>query len=80
MASLAIDPDPASWDLAFAAVDRIERVDPARSRLAPLRTRLNLLAMGAGVQLEGDLRPHVCEGFPRASTGSRPGRDDWRAG
>ncbi len=59
MVSLAIDPDPAAWDRAFAVADRVERIDPARAGLAPLRTRLNLLAAGAGVKLEADVRPHV---------------------
>ena len=31
MVSMVIDPDPASWDFAFAAADRVERVDPARA-------------------------------------------------
>ena len=57
--SLAIDRDPASWDMAFAVADRVERVDPARAGVAPLRSRLNLLALGAGVKLEADLRPHL---------------------
>lgn len=57
MASIAID--PSSWDRAFAAADRAERVDPARARMAPLRTRLNLLALGAGIPFEADVRPHL---------------------
>ncbi len=56
---LAIDPQPASWDRAFALADRVERVDPARAGLAPLRTRLNLLAAATGVQPEADLWPHL---------------------
>jgi hypothetical protein len=59
MVSVAIDPEPTSWDRAFAAADRVERVDPGRAGLAPLRTRLNLLAAGAGLKLEADLRPHL---------------------
>jgi hypothetical protein len=59
MVSMAIDPDPAAWEFAFAMADRIERLDPARSRLAPLRTRLNVLAMGAGLGLESEIRPHL---------------------
>ena len=67
--------DPASWDFAFAAADRIEGVDPARSRLAPLRTRLNLLVMGAGLGLESDIRPHL-RGVSACSFGEpdTPGR------
>ena len=55
----AIDPQPAYWDRAFALADRVERVDPARAGLAPLRTRLNLLAAAASLQPEGDLWPHL---------------------
>jgi hypothetical protein len=75
MASVAIDTDPAWWDRAFALADRIERVDSALGGLAPLRTRLNLLASGIGVRLESDVRPHL-----RGLTGcvygdpARPGR------
>jgi hypothetical protein len=57
--ALAIDPQAASWDRAFALADRLERVDPARAGMAPLRTRLNLLATAAGVQAEADLWPHL---------------------
>jgi hypothetical protein len=73
--STVIDPDLASWDRAFAAADRIERVDPARAGLAPLRARLNLLAMGAGLNLEADLRPHL-RGMSACLLGvsTRPGR------
>jgi hypothetical protein len=75
MISVAIDADPRSWDWAFAAVDRVERVDPARAGLAPLRSRLNLLTMAAGVKLEADLRPHL-RGISACVMGdpSRPGR------
>jgi hypothetical protein len=59
MVSLVINPDPASWDFAFAAADRIERVDAARAQVAPIRSRLNLLAMGTGLKLEADIRPHL---------------------
>jgi hypothetical protein len=59
MISVAIDPDPASWDRAFGLADRVERVDPARAGVAPLRTRLNLLAAAAGVKPEADLWPHL---------------------
>lgn len=75
MFTLAIDPDPSSWDRAFATADRVERVDPARAGLAPLRTRLNLLALGAGVKLEADIRPHLI-GITACAFGdpARPGR------
>jgi hypothetical protein len=57
--ALAIDPDPSTWDRAFALADRVERVDPARAAVAPLRTRLNLLAAAAGLKPEADLWPHL---------------------
>ena len=57
--SIALDPDASGWDRAFALADRVERVDPARAALAPLRTRLNLLALASGVRWESELRPHL---------------------
>jgi hypothetical protein len=59
MVSLAIDPASGSWDRALAVADRVERVDPRRAGLAPLRSRINLLAAAAGIKLEADLRPHL---------------------
>jgi hypothetical protein len=53
----APDPRPAAWDALFAAADRIEKADPARAQVAPLRTRLNLLSLAAGVRPEADLWP-----------------------
>ncbi len=55
--SVAIDNEPKALDAAFAALDRVERVDPARAGVAPLRTRLNLLATVAKVRPEIDLWP-----------------------
>jgi len=57
--AVALDPRPEAWDSAFAAADRLERTDPARAGVAPLRTRLNLLAAAAGVRPEVDLWPHL---------------------
>jgi hypothetical protein len=57
--ALAIDPNPAAWDAAFAAADRAERVDPKRAEVAPLRTRLNLLALPAKVDPEAELWPRL---------------------
>lgn len=57
--SIAVDPDPSGWDRAFGLADRVERVDPTRAGLAPLRTRLNLLAIASGVRWESELRPHL---------------------
>ena len=58
-ASIALGRGPAFWDGVFAAADRVDRVDPARANLAPLRTRVNLLAAAAGARLEADLWPHL---------------------
>src|SRR5262249_1071796 len=57
--TLAVRGSPAYWDFVFAVADRVDRVDPARAGLAPLRTRLNLLATAAGTRLEADLWPHL---------------------
>jgi len=57
--AVALDSKPESWDAAFAWADRIDRADPARAQVAPLRTRLNLLAITAGVRLEVDLWPKL---------------------
>jgi hypothetical protein len=59
LASLAAGRGPAYWDMIFSLVDRIDRADPARAEMAPLRTRINLLATAVGVQLEVDLWPHL---------------------
>jgi len=57
--SLAFEPSAAFWTAAFAVADRVDRADPARAELAPLRGRLNLLAAAAGATLEADLWPHL---------------------
>ena len=46
--SLAFEPGAAFWDSAFALADRVDRADPSRAGVAPLRTRFNLLAAAAG--------------------------------
>jgi hypothetical protein len=53
----ALDPGAAAWDRAFALADRVERADPARDGVAPLRTRINLLAATVRVRPELDLWP-----------------------
>ena len=58
-ASVALDAGARAWDAAFALADRVERADSARDRVAPLRTRLNLLATAAGVRPEVDLWPKL---------------------
>jgi len=55
--AFTVDPRPETWDRVFALADRVERADPARADVAPLRTRLNLLALTAKVQPEADLWP-----------------------
>ncbi len=55
----AIDPRPEAWEAAFALADRVERVDPARAGLAPIRLRLDLAARAAGVRTEVDVLPHL---------------------
>ena len=57
--SIAFEPGAAFWDRAFALADRIERADPSHGEVAPLRTRLNLLATAAGARPEVDLWPHL---------------------
>jgi hypothetical protein len=57
--AVAFDPRPEAWDSAFALVDRVERADPARADVAPLRARVNLLASAAGIHPETDLWPHL---------------------
>ena len=47
------------WDGVFALADRVDRADPARANLAPLRTRINLLASAVGARLEADFWPHL---------------------
>ena len=54
-----IDPTAAAWDRTFALADRIERADPAHAEVAPLRTRINLLATTVKVRPEVDLWPHL---------------------
>ena len=57
--SIASGRGPAYWEGVFTLADRVDRADPARANLAPLRSRVNLLATAAGASLEGDLWPHL---------------------
>ncbi len=57
--SIAMGHGTAYWDSVFSLADRVDRAAPARANLAPLRTRLNLLATAAGTRLEVDLWPHL---------------------
>lgn len=56
---LALDPSREAWDEAFRAADLVEKADPARKDVAPLRLRLSLLASAAGLRLDRDLYPKV---------------------
>jgi len=57
--AVALDGSPAALDASFSLLDRVERADPARAGVAPLRARLNLLAAAARVRPEVDLWPHL---------------------
>ena len=57
--ALAIDPQAENWDAVFQVADRVERVDPLRENIAPLRLRLDLLARTLGVRTDADLLPHL---------------------
>lgn len=59
VASVALRPGGAGLDTAFALADRVEKADPARENLAPLRVRLDLLAAAAGVRPGRDVWPHL---------------------
>ncbi len=59
VAALGTGRGSAYWNGVFALVDRVDRADPARANLAPLRTRINLLASAVGARLEADLWPHL---------------------
>jgi hypothetical protein len=55
--SVAIGPGADAWSEAIGLADRIERADPDRADLAPLRQRLALFALARGARLEADLWP-----------------------
>ncbi len=57
--ALAAGRAPGFWDAVFELADRVDRADPARADLQPLRVRLNLLALARGVRPEADLWPRV---------------------
>jgi hypothetical protein len=57
--SIAVDSRPGAWNRLFELADRIEKLDPTRAEVAPLRTRLNLLALAAKVNVEADLLPSL---------------------
>jgi hypothetical protein len=57
--SVAFEPTAQFWTAAFDLADQIDRLDPTRAELAPLRGRITLVATAAGVSLEADLWPHL---------------------
>lgn len=59
VASVAVPADPAWLGRFFATLDRVDRADPARAGLAPLRIRFNLLAAASRIQPEADLWPNL---------------------
>jgi hypothetical protein len=73
--ALAIDPDPSAWDSAFAIADRVEKADPTRAGVAPLRLRLSLIAGAAGLRPDVDLLP-ILTGISGAVTVDAAGRPD----
>lgn len=58
-AAVVLGPGAEFWNGLFHLVDVIDRANPARADLAPLRTRLNFLALTLGVRLEADLWPQL---------------------
>ncbi len=57
--AVALGPDRDALALLFAAADAVERADPAHADVAPLRTRLNVLALGVGLRPEAELWPRL---------------------
>jgi hypothetical protein len=58
-ASTVLDTSGPALDATFATLDRVEKADPARASVAPLRVRLNLIAAAAKVRPEVDLWPKL---------------------
>lgn len=57
--AVSIETAAEAFDTAFELADRVEKADPARAEVAPLRTRFNLLAAAARVRLEADFWPKL---------------------
>lgn len=70
IAAMRFDGSPAGLDRLFAVVDHIEKSDPSRAKAAPARTRLNLLALTAGIRPEVELWPKL-EGISACLIGDR---------
>lgn len=73
--AFALDPNPAAWNATFDVLDAVERVDPARANLAPLRLRLNLLASAAVIKPDVDLWPRLV-GVSAVVTADASGKAD----
>ncbi len=73
--AVALDPSPEAWVATFDLLDAVDRADPARANLAPLRLRLNLLAGLANVKPEADLWP-LLAGVSAIVTADPSGRVD----
>lgn len=73
--AVAIDPEPEALAAAFAAADGVVHADPARAKAAPLRARLALLALAAGVRLETEFWPGLL-GVSAAALRGADERDD----
>jgi len=59
VAAIALDHRASALESTFALLDRVEKADPARAAVAPIRTRLNLLAAGVKVFPDQDLWPNL---------------------
>ncbi len=55
----ALDPSPTAWNATFDVLDAVDRADPSRANLAPLRLRLNLLGSAAVIKPDVDLWPRL---------------------
>ncbi|MEO6810108.1 MAG: hypothetical protein ABI353_13425 [Isosphaeraceae bacterium] len=59
VAAIALALAPTAVDAVFAAGDRVEQANPGHEEAAPMRARLNLLALAVGVRPEVDLWPRL---------------------
>jgi hypothetical protein len=55
----AVDPSPQGWNSLFSWLEGVEKADPARAGLAPLRLRVALITGGTGFRPETELYPHL---------------------
>ena len=67
-----VETDPKSLEQLFAIADRIEKADPSRREVAPLRIRLNLLAATRGVRPETEIWPKL-RGLSAVVSAQAPG-------